>query len=153
VRRLVAGITGLGGVLGLALVVRLLVRAGLGLLPVLVATVLTAVFSLFLLAALLLWRDMRGGRLITVLICLLQLPQFATGPFTYRFCAPLSLAAGMRLEGGWYFGATWRPALTLTLDSTPDPAFVAVNLVPLLLLLLLAHPGLRRQPPPLPQPV
>lgn len=148
VRRLVAVLQGIGGLLGLALVVRLLSRTGFRLLPVLVAVVLTAIFSLFLLAALLLWRDMRGGRALTILLCLLQLPQLATGPLTYRFFSPVSLAAGLRLEGGVYFASSVRPALTVTLDSSPDPRFVALNLVPLLVLLLLSHPRLRRRAAP-----
>src|SRR5689334_11537343 len=106
-----------GGVWGLIRTVQHLWHSGLSSIALVIVAIVTLLFVLLLAAGLLLWSDRWGGRSMSLILQLVQLPHVVTSPFGFFFGSPVSLSAGLLMAGGFKFSPIWNPSVGFALDS------------------------------------
>ena len=115
----------------MALVLKLVIRAGPRLAVLAVAGVVALVAVLTLLAGTWLWQERPRGRGLSLAVQALQLPHLVTAPLSYHFGAPASVAVGLGPDAKPHAFALLRPGLGITWDADPDVSWIGVNLLAL----------------------
>ena len=146
VRRGIALVEIAGGGWGLLRSTSRLWHQGLSTASLVVVILLTILFLLLLIAGVLLWMDRPGGRPMSFVVQAVQVPHIVTSPFGFLFGSPVSLSAGIQMNGTPRLSALWHPSIAFALDSDVEFSWIGVNLVAILLLILLFWLDRQRAP-------
>ena len=142
--RLIALLELLGGVWGLYRLAALVQRNPWSAALVVVASLFTLIFLLFITAGVLLWRGRPLGLWLSLAVQALQLPHIISGPFGFFFASPASVAVGLSGDFAPQISALWHPGMGFAIDSEVELTWIGVNLLALAAILILVR--LRRRP-------
>lgn len=130
-----------GGVLG---IIRTLYYIGETLPPSivdqLIAGGMLVLYTVSIIAGLLLWQQQRQGVSLSILLQMVQIPYFSLTTLSYYIIAPLGVMLYVQVGGAGfidpniYYGLFYKSEWLITLWSPTEPFFIGLNLVPVVCL-------------------